>query len=709
VEQKRPETADRSSLDIDQLRESELQSSIFRVHEEVNGSVDYNRLRFILENENSIPAHVAEGVMRHIRSNLESLGLDRPGPTLIVHWMTGLLRERGYSLGEIPLHSLELSLSDVELSIFHPIGTGAASSQNPEATSQKIGQRIKAQFATRRVYQEEVIQAHDEGRFELLHLGAIDRPHDVFLTPDYLKMAGLPGAIGAPSAGAAKRADVLLGHLVRFTHELQNHFAGHIRWGYLNTLLLPFLSDMSEADLSQFIQQMLFEFGQMDVERGGLPRKVILDLDFDLPRQLCGLPVVGPGGKTGLSCYNNYSRTLALFNEIFLDTVSRGDYRSNPFNAPQVIYHFNQPEERWSSLHQQLFSVAFKFGNPTIAFSFHQRDLGPLGIVKLNDPDFLKQAQTPANLRGFSANSIALNLPRLAGPDRETSFEQNLEEIMDLVATAHRQKRLFISRLMAYGNRGPLQFLRHKVGDKPFLKLGDATWPVELIGLGEAALIRNGSPLSPSDATAIKAAEIVHTLSRSLGTRNKVHKLKMFLCGTRNENVAYRFALLDMRKFGQTYTPYLFHSTEQSHPIYTEGANIFSFTNLRWRERLVLEGRLHKQLDGFHNHVLYLKNSRLEDASLCQKVFQEARDSGISQLQLAPDLRLCMSCFQVMEENGVESPCDGCKSTMVVSYGYCQSNFSPVHTWCLGKRAEWKIRQRLDDYRVPFQTQLPLD
>ena len=286
----------KSSTHIDQLRETELQTSIFRDSEERMDLVDFQRIREALRKDRSIPAEVAQGAVRHIQEHMHALGLDQPSLDLVATWLRGLLREQGYTLSETSLQSLEMSLSDVELNIYHPVGLGAGATQNPEATSQKIAQRIKAQFARKRVYQDDVVAAHDAGDLELLHAGAVDRPHDIFLTPDYLKIAGLPVTGHAPAAGPARHAEVLLAHLIRFTHELQNHFAGEIHWGYVNTQLLPYLEDLGNSDLHQFVQQMLFEFSQLAVERGGLSRRVVLDFDLDLPPPV-GRPARLPGRR----------------------------------------------------------------------------------------------------------------------------------------------------------------------------------------------------------------------------------------------------------------------------------------------------------------------------------------------------------------------------------------------------------------------------
>lgn len=693
----------KSSSHIDQLKESERQSAIFRSMVNHGGdSVDLSRLRAHLVSESQIPASVIDAAILTIQTNMDQLGLNNPSPSLIQHWLTGLLREQGYTTEDLSLHTLELSLHDVELNIFHPLGTGG-SDQNPEASSQRIAGRIKTQFACRRVFQEDVIAAHESGLIELMHLGAIDRPHDVIVTPDYLKHKGLPPSGGAPSAGPARRADVMLGHLIRFSNELQNHFAGDIQWAYLNTLLLPYLADHSETEMAQFVQQLFYEFGQLDLERGGTYRKVILDLDFDMPRQLAGLPAIGPGGEVTGKTYADYNKTLELFNEITLDILSKGDYHNNPFHSPLINYHLNQPDKPWHHLHQKLFQLAMRSGNPTIAFSYYSRNFGPLGRVRLNDPDFLQMIQEPSQLRGFSSSSIALNLSQLAHDEGEGTFTSRLSRAMELVVTAHRQKRLFLSRLMAFGHRGPLQFLRHKLDGKPFLKIDKATQPLQLIGLAEAAAMLNGSPLSPADALTLKAQDTIRSVKQVMQSFNQMHKLRMFFSSTKSESVAYRFASLDMRSLGREVHHYILRQPGQAHPIYTEGANLLAFNNLRWRERMAQEGRIHQELDAPFVHTMFLEAGHGDDSTLCQKIFQEAQKAEIGQLQMAPDLLHCKTCHAIFDSG---EACPSCKSSLIAPYGLCQTQFSPVHSWCLGKRSEWKLRHRMDTYRMPVQTSL---
>jgi ribonucleoside-triphosphate reductase len=699
-----------SSGHVEQLTQTQLQSSIFRSSEAETAKVDFQELRRVLRQESHIPEDVADSVLIHIQDNIDRLGLQEPGASIILNWLTGLLREKGYGLDAIPIQSLELSLNDVELNIYHPVGAGAGAEQNPEATSQALAQRLKTQFACRRVYQEDVIAAHDAGDIELLHLGAVDRPHDVFLTPDYIKIGGLKSMHGAPNAGPAMRAEVLLAHLIRFTHELQNHFAGDICWGYFNTLLLPYTADMSDEALLQFIQQLLFEFAQLDIERGGLNRQVILDFDFDLPRQLRGVPAIGPGGEVvDGKTYADYIAELQRFNEAVMQCLEKGDARGCPFHSPQIIYHFNDSETPWSDLKTKLTQRALEGGNPSLSDSTKSRILGPLGQVSLKDPDFLKQIQHPADLRGFSSSSVALNVARLASLSKDDKdFRERLDRVLDLVVSAHRQKRLFLSRLMAYGNRGPLQFLRRKVDQQPFVLMKNSTQPLAIVGLGEAATIRNGGqPNHPAtfEAVAHQAYAMLSEIHSAINARNEMHKLRMLLTGVKGDVITYRFAALDLKHLGREHAAFMFHHDEQTHPIYSDGPNIFAFQDLPWRKRLKLEAPLHPFFSGQQPAVFYLHQASHIDPGLAQRILAEAAGATVQHVQFAPDLHLCLGCGFIFEEKA--DHCPDCGSSLISDYGLCQTHFSPVRAWCLGKRSEWRIRHRIDTEPAPVQQQLP--
>lgn len=685
-----------------------LQIKIFRGTRLID-SINLYKMEQLLKSDTSIPDEVIQGAVKQLQANLPALGLDNPSPALIIQWLTGILAQNGHSLDELPSQSLELSLENIEMNMLNPAGSrdGVEHAKTPEATSLIISKHIKSQVALRRVFQPKVVEAHQSGLLDLTHLGSVDRPHDIFLTPEYIKLNGLPAYSSAPQAGPAVNPDVLLSHLARFTHELQNHFAGTVQWGFFNTLLLPFLKGKNARQFRQFAQHLLFEFAQLDVGRGGLSRKVILDFDIDVPPYLESIQAIGPKGEKLIETYGSMQNELNRLNKAILDVLEEGDYRGCPFYAPQIVFHFNRSDTQWNTMAQRLFKVAFKYGNPTISFSQNRRFFGPVGTIDVHDPDWIKQFQKPECFRGFSLSSLSINLPRLLFNENDIDFDKTLDHTLEITLSAHREKRIFISNLMSKGLRGPHQFLRHKVDGIPFLKLEQGTLVTSIVGLAEAAALSIGSPKPEGPALARTGFRILETIRRKMDKLSDLHKLNMQIGMPVSEEVACRFAKLDFQKYGSKHSGFLLKRDTQTESIYSTGPNILFDKNLSWNERLKLESPLHLLFNGSQSFVLYSLHNEFDDTSLFHKIYKKMREHGLGVLQPAPDMLFCVSCSFIFNSSLGDS-CPHCHKTQLSHFGLGQSRFSPVQYWCRGKKEEWNIRHRFDEDDQPMQELLPL-
>jgi len=687
-------------------------NDIHALGENLGSQLNFYRVERLLKEEGSLPDDVVDEVVRHIQRTLPLTGIDQPTPSFIIQWLSGLLSKRGYHLDDLPYQSLELSLQNVEMNMLQPSNQGGSrdSTQSPQATSLKIAQYVKKQVAERRVFQPKVVESHQSGQIEIDHLGAVDRPIDIFLTPELIKRHGLPSYTHAPQAGPATHVEVLLSHLVRFTHELQNHFAGTVQWGFVNTLLTPFFRGFSQRQFEQFAQQMLFEFAQLDIGHGGLQRRVVLDFDLEVPAYLQNVPAIGPGGVTLTQTYGDFSEELGHLNHALLEVLMQGDSRNCSFYTPQVVFHLNRQADRWSPLHQKLFETAFKIGNPSIGLSDRRRSLGPIGVVDIHDPDWIRQLQKPEQVRGFSLSSLILNLPRLfLDPnERETEvqLEGRLDEILQTALSAHREKRIFISNLMAKGARGPHQFLRHKIDGEPLLKLNQGSLVTSVVGLAEASALAIGSSNPEPAAVARKANNILKILRQKLDLLSQTHKLNMILSEPVSEDAAFRCALMDFRRFGSAATSYLFKSTKQSEPIYSSGCQTLYYQDLSWSQRLELEGESFAWLNGDHAHVMYYRQSKPDDDTFFQLLLRKIQAFPVARLQFAPDKAICLACGFV-HDVASSGNCSSCGSPQTSAFGWNQAAFSPVSHWCRGKQEEWKHRHRFDDWQMPTQELLP--
>lgn len=669
---------------------------------------DFEALKSRLERVDEIPRERIEAAFAYVTEHISHLGLDEPSPDLVIQWIGEIFRQQGIRADSLAQEMLNVSVNHIERFIKRPSGALPRGTTNPETTSQQLADLVKSQFACRKVFDAEVVDAHERGDLALIHLGDVDRPHDVFLTPDYLKVHGLPASPWSPESGPPKRANVLLAQMVRLTRELQRNFAGDIQWGYANTLMLPFTRDLNDAELSQFVQQLVFEFSQIDPTPGHGGQRIILDMDLDMPRYFESVPAIGPGGIGESNPIGSYARELQRFNEVMIDVLAHGDFKTSPFHAPRLVFHLNRSENPWSSLHQKLFELALRLGNPGIALSFKDRDFGALGRLSFNDPEVLQHLSQPNRLRGFSTNSVALNLPRLLMKYGKDEFVLRLRHLLNLSVAAHRQKRMFISQLMASGPEGPLHLLRHRISGHPFMKLEWAAQPVELIGLGEAARLATGSPSSPIEARSVQATRLAHIVRDEIQALNRQHKLRLLLADTRDESVSFRLANLDLRDLGQSHSAYIFHRMDQTVPIYSTGTNISVFDALDWKRRFALERPLHDVFDGPFDMVLFSTSQPIRDPSICQRIYREAVQAGLRTLRFAPDLKLCRTCHLVFHDDRPNAVCPSCNAFTIADYGYCVSDFSPVDTWCRGMQTAWRLRHRWDRVDDLGQPQLPL-
>ena len=147
--------------------------------------------------------------------------------------------------------------------ILHQNKENANIPHSPEGTNLIFAEGIKKEFSLYDVFSPDVGDAHSSGDIHIHGLGYIDRPFSCCQSLEYLKINGLKLPQAINSAKPAKHAEVLLAHMVRFSAILQGHFTGTISWDALNISFAPYLSDMTDKEVRQFAQMLIYEFSQL--------------------------------------------------------------------------------------------------------------------------------------------------------------------------------------------------------------------------------------------------------------------------------------------------------------------------------------------------------------------------------------------------------------------------------------------------------------
>ena len=334
----------------------------------------------------------------------------------------------------------------------------------------------------------------------------------------------------------------------------QGYFSGTIGWDAVNVFFAPYLADLSDRDIEQLAQMLVFEFSQLAVSRGGQAIFTEIGIAWEVPRHLRGVPAIGPGGEFTGRPYGDYEKDAQRFARALFEIYRGGDALGSPFFFPKPLLRitedfFRAPGHEEFLLH--VCGVAAEKGNPHFLL-----DRG--GTHKIlrccrldfeNDRLARQDALKPWQMRYASIQNVTLNLPRLgylAGGDDANLFSL-ISERMELVARAHAQKRQFIERLLSLGDGGPLALLSMDCEGSPYLRLERATHLIGVVGLNELVQAHRGLQLHESEKALELGLNVLDHIRKVASRLGRKHNLRFILEQSPAESTAYRFARLDLK------------------------------------------------------------------------------------------------------------------------------------------------------------------
>lgn len=266
-------------------------------HEEI---VRWDRRRIVdaLMLETDVDAGTAEAISLDVEKQIMASGLTHLTAPLIRELVDAKLMERGLEQARSMHMRLGFPLYDVSQLILHRNKENANLPHGPEASNLILAEGIKKEYALHAVFSPEVGDAHARGDIHLHDLGYVDRPYSSSQTLEFVKKFGisLPNTFSASKP--ARHAEVLLAHMVRYSAVLQGCFSGTIGWDAVNVFFAPYLADLSDRDIEQLAQMLVFEFSQLAVSRGGQAIFTEIGIAWEVPRHLRGVPAIGPGGSS---------------------------------------------------------------------------------------------------------------------------------------------------------------------------------------------------------------------------------------------------------------------------------------------------------------------------------------------------------------------------------------------------------------------------
>ncbi len=660
---------------------------------------DRERIIRALENETGLERALAEKISEETEETILNSSVNLVSSSLIREIVNVKLIEHGLENSRLRHTRLGIPVYDAEKIILFANRENANIPHNPEATNMTIAETVKKQYMLTEVFSRDVADAHIRGDIHLHDLGFGDRPYCSGQSLEYVKKYGLnlPNALSI--ARPARHPDTLLAHMVKFSAALQGHFAGAIGWDAVNIFFAPFLTGMSDREIHQLAQMLIFEYSQQSVARGGQAIFSDLNLYWEIPKHFRDVDAIGPGGEYTGKKYKDYAEDAQRFAWALFDIYMDGDGTGRPFFFPKPLVHITEDfftTPGWEDFLNHIADVSSKRGNTYYVF-----DRGQTAKIseccrlsfKLEQSD-LADAYTPWKMRYTALQNVTLNLPRaayLAQGDDDELFKK-LDQLLGLAVKAHQQKKAFIERLIALKDEGPLALLTMERDGEPYLRLYRATYLIGLLGLNELVQFHTGKEMHEDETAFRFGLKVLSYLYLKIKELSKKYNIRLVMEQTPAESAAHRLARLDLEHFPEKSGSIIKGNTQDNSVYYTNSTYLNVGVPIDPITRVRLEGKFHDMIEaGALTHV-WLGESQPPKESIANFVVKTFQNSRNAQIAFSPEFTTCNDCFKT--SRGLRERCPYCGSENIDHITRVTGYFTKVSGWNKGKKAELKDRYR---------------
>ncbi|MDF1542448.1 MAG: anaerobic ribonucleoside-triphosphate reductase [Anaerosomatales bacterium] len=660
---------------------------------------DRDRISDSLVKEAGIAPHVAAEIALAVEDRIDRTNL-MTVTTAIIREMVDLeLLERGMTLAHKRHSHLGLPMWDVEQIITNANKENSNTTHNPESVNLTIAETILKEFALRRVFTEDVAEAHYVGDVHLHDLGFIIRPYCGGHSLEYIKKFGLNLPNITSVSKPAKHAEVLIGHMVKMASALQGHYAGAVGWEAVNIFLAPYLVGKSDEEMDQLAQMLIFEFNQLAGARGSQVVFTDFNLYFNVPRHFADTPAIGPGGEYTGKTYREYESEAQRFVTAMMNVYMRGDATGKTFVFPKPLLHIS--EDFFASPgHAEFFELACAVASRQgiTYFVFDRGDevtVSQCCRLKLKlSQEQLDETSTPEIMRFSALQNVTINLPRIAykasGNDQALFMELN--RALELVAKAHLQKLEFITGLVELGDEGPLGLLTQNIDGQPYLKMDRLTYLAGLIGLNELVQFHTGEELHESDAALRFGLKVISAMNLKCKELSERYGINMVLEESPAESAGYRLAKLDMKYWPTQTASVLKGDVAGDTYYYTNSVHLSVEADVDYIERVEKQSRFHPLIEAGAIVHVWLGENEPDPGAIASFVERTFRNTQCAQIAFSPEFTVCESCKRTTR--GLRTQCTLCGSMDVYGVTRIVGYFSKVQTWNQSKVGELYDRVR---------------
>jgi ribonucleoside-triphosphate reductase len=693
--------------DAEKIRRKYLTKLLPRVFRTEGDVVPFDPVKIeqSIINETGLSQKSADRITELVVRRIISSGIRFLSGPHIREIVCSILSEQHYDDERKIYTRIGMPLMDYEEILEYGIDENANQDMNPESIHHWAANRISDEYALLRILDSEEAHAHLYGDIHVHMLRYFDlRPFCQEWDPRMVLEHGLPPVDSwahCSKSGPAGSLRVAVTHLAKWLGIIQGEFSGGQGYDYITTFLAPYTRGISDREIEQSMQCLIFETNQIFAARGGQVPFTSISCTPTIPDGLLNIPAVGPHGKLK-GIYGDYKEECLKLFDALTDVYIKGDHNGKLFAFPK---HEIKIKKEWLQEFEESYLKVMEevatMGTPyflnmcpdwmpdEIHSQCCRKFLSGNQILEqcILDPEKRKNANVWENYVTIgSLQSVSLNLPRYAYvSENETDYFNILNEKIELSARILLKKWNLIEKRL---NTGHLPLCSGKIKGIPIFNLKDQNLSIGFTGLNEAVKSLTGYELH-EDTTAYELGKkILNFIVAKCNTMTQRDGKSYSIWEQPAESSSSRMARLDLKHFPKK----AIVQSSGSSAYYTNSSHFRYDANIPLFERIIKQGNLHPIIEGGVITHIWLGEQKPDIHGLWELTKAICLNTNTAYFAYTTDFIYCPSCRRMFR--GSQFSCPRCQSKNVKVYSRVTGYYSEVNRYNPGKKAEWEARKR---------------
>ncbi|NQT95962.1 MAG: anaerobic ribonucleoside-triphosphate reductase [Candidatus Omnitrophica bacterium] len=660
-------------------------------------SWDRQKVALALQKEAGLDAMLAGEIASSVEEKIFQSDLTHISTNLIRELVDNELFVRGLNKKLARQAVIGMPTFDLETLVFSKSKENAnINANNPEAINLAIAETTLKQYALQKIFSQEVAESHMKGEIHLHDLGYPTRVYCSSHSLEYIKKYGLHLGNLDTQSGPAKHARTLTGHLNTFLASMQAYYAGALGVGYINIMYAPYLEGMSDKQMRQEAQHLIFSASQNAFSRGGQSLFIDHNIHTGIPNYLKKIPAIGPKGKYTGKTYGEYEELAQRFARAMLDVWRSGDEYGRPFAFPKCDFHISEEtfkDPKQLELLEYACQIASENGATYFVFDRDEVTLSACCRLRTQIKDNY-MIEHPESMRFCGFQNITINLPQAAyraGKGNIDGVYQEIDRCMQLATKAHLQKKEFIAQLMQESHLPMWEVGKPAMDGRPYIDLDNATYIIGLVGLDECVQHLTGKQLHGSEEVFKLGLKIISFMYFKAKEAEKRLGLKFSLEESPAESAARRLAKVDLRQYPEEALNVVKGDVENDMFYYTNSIHFAANAPVDMITRIEKQSKFHTMIESgaiIHAFVGEKLPSKESLMSLVEKTYYNTQ---AAQITISPEFTVCNSCHR--RDSGLHDACRLCSSDDIFGITRIVGYYSRVNNWNKSKIGELADRR----------------